>query len=111
MAHSYNVFTGLSPSQTAPNGWTLAGTESTNTRTAAFTLASSRDYTPKAGGPLLNVGTNLSSFYTTSLNGTTWADPWDIGAYEYQVGGGSSTYRGFSFGSGVRLIGPGRLTQ
>ena len=110
VAHTYNVFTGLSPSQTAPN-WVLAASESTNTRAAAFTLASSRDYTPKAAGPLLNVGTNLSSFYTVSLNGTTWADPWDIGAYEYQAGGGPSSYQGFSFGSGVKLIGPGRLTQ
>jgi len=82
VAHSYNVFTGLSPSQTAPNGWAIAGTESTTTRSAAFTLASSRDYTPKAGGPLLNVGTNLSSFFTLALNGTTWAEPWDVGAYE-----------------------------
>ena len=111
VAHSYNLYTGLSPSQTAPNGWTLAGTESTNTRAAAFTLASARDYTPKAGGPLLNVGTNLSSFYTTSLNGTTWADPWDIGAYEYQAGGSSTTYLGFSTSGRVQLIGPGRLTQ
>ncbi|CAB4212523.1 hypothetical protein UFOVP1444_13 [uncultured Caudovirales phage] len=35
----------------------------------------------------------------------------DVGAFEYTAGGGSTSYRGFQFGGGVRLIGPGRLTQ
>jgi hypothetical protein len=33
----------------------------------------------------------------------------DIGAWPYAAA--ATTYRGFSFGSGVKLIGPGRLTQ
>lgn len=35
----------------------------------------------------------------------------DIGAFPYSAGASPTTYRGFSFGSGVRLIGPGRVTQ
>ena len=63
--------------------------------------------------PCRDVGTNLSTYFTTDKNSITrpQGSAWDIGAYEYQAGGGSTTYRGFSFGSGVKLIGAGSVRQ
>ena len=55
-----------------------------------------------------DVGFDLSSYFTTDADGNTRSGTWDIGAFEYVP---STTYRGFQFGSGVKLIGAGRLTQ
>jgi hypothetical protein len=61
-----------------------------------FTNAGADDYSLQAGSPAL----------ATGFGGV------NIGAWQGAGGGGgSTTYRGFSFGSGVRLIGAGRLTQ
>jgi hypothetical protein len=60
------------------------------------------------------LGTNLTALFGTVNDRDGVAFPasglWPIGAYA-DAGGSSTTYRGFSFGSGVKLIGPVRLTQ
>ena len=57
----------------------------------------------------ISAGFDLSAYFTTDADGNTRSGTWDLGAYEYIAP--STTYRGFSFGPGVRLIGAGRLTQ
>ena len=57
----------------------------------------------------IDLGYDLSAYFTTDADGNTRSGTWDLGAYEYVTP--LSTYRGFQFGSGVQLIGPGRLTQ
>lgn len=55
------------------------------------------------------LGTNVSSFgVTKDLDGNTLTSTPDIGAWQFVA---SSIYQGFSFGSGVKLIGPGRIGQ
>jgi hypothetical protein len=63
--------------------------------------------------PAINAGTNSTADVTTDyfLTSRPQGAALDIGAYEYQAGGGSSTYRGFQFGPGVKLIGPGSIRQ
>ena len=56
-----------------------------------------------------DLAVDLSAWFTTDADGNTRAGAWDIGAYEYIAP--ASTYRGFSFGSGVRLIGAGSVRQ
>lgn len=89
VTHTYNIYTALSSSQTAPNGWTIHGTESTSTAAAIFVNSSGGDWTPKLGGPLVDTGTNLVSFFTTDVNKVTRSAPWDVGAYEFQLTSGT----------------------
>lgn len=57
----------------------------------------------------INAGFDLSAYFTTDSDGQTRSGNWDIGAYEYIAP--STTYRGFQFGNGVKLIGPGSIRQ
>lgn len=57
----------------------------------------------------INAGYDLSAYFTTDSDGNTRSGTWDLGAYEYIAP--ATTYRGFSFGPGVKLIGPWRVTQ
>ena len=69
---------------------------------------SGRDLRLQATSPAINAGADLSAYFTTDKDGNTRAGTWDIGAFEYVP---STTYRGYSFGSGVQLIGPGSVRQ
>ena len=64
---------------------------------------------PTSSSLTVNAGVDLSAYFTTDSDGNTRSGTWDLGAFEYIAP--LSPYRGFSFGSGVKLIGPGRLTQ
>ena len=79
--------------------------------TQVFVSHAGEDYRPLLSGTAYGMVTNLSSYgYTDDVTG--YVRPrWNVGAYEYQAGGGSTTYRGFSFGSGVKLIGSGSVRQ
>ena len=65
------------------------------------------DGTLQAGSPARNFGMDLSAIFTDDFSGNTRV-AWDSGAFEYVP---STSYRGFSFGSGVQLIGPGSVRQ
>lgn len=77
------------------------GTLSTTTATFStsagcyFTnvTAGSEDFALGASSALINVGTDLSSSFTTDIAGTTrptGANTWDIGVWEYVAAGGAS---------------------
>ena len=56
-----------------------------------------------------DAGFNLSAYFTSDSDGNTRSGTWEIGAFEYIAP--ASTYRGYSTGGRVQLIGSGRLTQ
>jgi hypothetical protein len=64
---------------------------------------------PTSSSLTVNAGFDLSAYFTTDADGNTRTGTWDLGAFEYIAP--STTYRGFSFGSGVKLIGPGSVRQ
>lgn len=112
--YQYNIYTNLTWRQEAGYGWTIGAGESITT-IAAIYAGGFTDGTITAGSAAYNTGTDISATMVNDLDAILTVRPqaslWDIGAYEYQAGGGSSSYQGFSFGNGVKLIGPGRLTQ
>jgi parallel beta-helix repeat protein len=54
----------------------------------------------QADSPAINVGTDLSAYFTTDKSGNTRTGTWDIGAYEYGSGGSAA---GLTIPGGVRL--------
>ena len=109
-----NIYETLAGRQEVGYGWTMESGGFVTNSTALFGGAFT-DGVITASSAAYNEGVDVSSEMLEDLDAARTTRPqatlWDIGAYEYQAGGGSSTYRGFSFGSGVKLIGPGRLTQ
>ena len=66
----------------------------------------------QSSSPAINVGTTIAAllwdkYGTVRPQGAAY----EMGFYEYVSGGGSTTYRGFSFGPGVQLIGQGSVRQ
>ena len=53
-----------------------------------FADAAGFDFSLGASSPLIDEGTDLSSDFTTDIAGQTRTGTWDIGAWEYQSGGG-----------------------
>ena len=85
------------------------------------TVSGSQPFTQPINGT--NANYRLAATKPAANLGITWKDwdgttvggdgQWNLGAFDFtdSGGGGSTTYRGFQFGSGVRLIGPGRIGQ
>lgn len=99
----YNFVTGT-------NGQTKTGfseTHGINGGSAGFTSLGT-DFSLATGSQMIGSGLDLSASFTTDIENRTRIIPFEIGAYEYQS---PPTYRGFSFGPGVQLIGPGSVRQ
>jgi hypothetical protein len=108
ITRAFNVWLGRNSGYAQP---TMINGEVFDTNYVMFVSHVGEDYRPLLSGTAYGMVTNLSSYgYTDDVAGYT-RSRWNVGAYEYQAGGGSSTYQGFSFGPGVKLIGPGRVTQ
>ena len=108
ITRAFNIWLGRNSGYAQP---TMINGEVFDTNYVMFVSHVGEDYRPLLSGTAYGMVTNLSSYgYTDDVAGYT-RSRWNVGAYEYQAGGGSSTYQGFSFGPGVQLIGPGRLTQ
>jgi hypothetical protein len=50
----------------------------------------SGNYNLQASSPAIGAGVDLSAIFTTDLTGATRTVPWDIGAYKYAGGGGTT---------------------
>jgi len=113
----YNVY--FHPDATgwfSPGGYSWTGWQSVpydaNSYTNEPTLSVS--YAPTVGDTVARgKGVNLSAYFSEDKNGVTRpaSAAWTIGAFDSESGGGPSTYLGFQFGNGVKLIGPGSIRQ
>ena len=117
---SYNLYVGLASiwSQTT-NEFRIGDTYDTNLA-GIFVDIATRDWRLKTNSPAIDTGTNTATIFwdgsgvTSDYAGTARPQGafYDRGAYEGSSAAASSTtYRGFQFSSGVKLIGAGRVTQ
>ena len=105
---SHNIWLDYDRGYAAP---TMGTGESINTNWASIfvdTNAAIADWRLLVTSPARAAGTNLFAFGVTNDLPGYIRSAWDMGAWEYQA---SSIYQGFSFGSGVKLIGPGSVRQ
>ena len=80
----YNATTGGSiPTDFGSNGVTGIST----TDGVDLTSPSTNDYSLPSGSDLIDAGTTVSG-YSDDIEGNTRSAPWDIGAFEFQGGGG-----------------------
>ena len=99
-----NTGTGATASTGSTNGQVIGVS-------SALTSPSAGDYSLVASSYAVDSGFDISDTVTADYAGAAWSVPFDLGAYEFQSGASPTTYRGFQFGSGVKLIGPGRIGQ
>lgn len=77
----------ISGDATAPGGSTSFQSE---TDTDVHTDPDNDDFTLVASGVAVEGGFDLSGDFTTDIEGTTRATPWDIGIYEFTAAGGTA---------------------
>ena len=93
--HDYSSFYDCTSIPTISNGQTASGSPFNSTTDGLWSLASDTSARLALGSPF-----NVDALGATLTSSRGW-----------KQFAPSTTYRGFSFGSGVKLIGPGRLTQ
>lgn len=91
---THNIYLGRHFWQESPT-WELDATEIDSTEAAVFVSAGS-DRRLKAGSPAIDAGTDLSSYYTLTIDGQTITGTYDVGAFgaEGETGGGGSVVNG-----------------
>ena len=117
---SYNLYVGFASIWgQSTNEFYVGDTYDTNLA-GIFVDIATRDWRLKTNSPAIDTGTNTATIFwdgsgvTSDYAGTARPQGafYDRGAYEGSSAAASSTtYRGFQFSSGVKLIGPGRIGQ
>ena len=66
---------------------------------------SNNDYHLKSTSPAIDTGIDLSSYFTTDMDGNTRTGSWEIGPYNYSVGGPSIIGKLWIGGNGKIIVG------